>query len=83
MAQHWQLAATFLAVALPVAALGLWSGGSWGVVLWLPLIGVELLMYGWFTELYGRDDIRIAFHLATFFLYCCILALERFLANRN
>jgi Family of unknown function (DUF6163) len=82
MPEHWRLAATFMAVALPVTALGLWSGGSWGVVLWLPLIGLELLMYGWFTDLYGRDDIRIAFHLSSVVLFGCFVALERFLANR-
>jgi Family of unknown function (DUF6163) len=82
MPQHWRLAATFLAVALPVTALGLWSGGSWGVVLWLPLVGLELLMYGWFSDLYGRDDIRIAFHLSSIVLFGCLVALERFMANR-
>lgn len=62
MPEHWRFAAAVLAVAMPVAALGLWGRLSWGIAIWLPVISMELAMYGILDELYGSSPFRLAFH---------------------
>ena len=39
----WKIAATSLVVLQPVAALGLWGGWHWGIVLWVlvAVIGIH------------------------------------------
>jgi hypothetical protein len=64
MQPHWRYAGSALAVLLPVAALGLWGGYSWGVVLWLIASLIELLMYLWFRDLFGTQILRSLFHLS-------------------
>jgi hypothetical protein len=63
MSEHWRLASSVLAVVLPVAALGLWGGYAWGVVLWLIAATLEIGMHTWLAPLYGRADLLVAFHL--------------------
>lgn len=69
MSEHWQVAASVLAVLLPVAALGLWGLFSWGVVVWLVAMAIELVMYAGFYDLYGRADLRVAFHVLCLAIY--------------
>jgi hypothetical protein len=64
MQPHWRYAASALAVLFPVAALGLWGGYSWGVVVWLIAALIELLMYLWFRDLFGTQILRSLFHLS-------------------
>ena len=78
MGRHWRLAALVMAVALPITALGLWSATYWGVVLWIPVAAVELLMYGWFSDLFGSSATRIAFHLLALALYTAIVFAQRY-----
>jgi hypothetical protein len=53
LAPHWQLAIASLSVLFPVAALGLWLGAAWGVVIWCLAAGAEVLMYHVLTNLFG------------------------------
>jgi hypothetical protein len=82
MPEHWRLAASVLAVAMPVAALGLWAGSSWGLVIWIPIIAGEVTMYGMLTGLFGNGDIRIAVHLSALLLYCLLLLARYYYRKR-
>lgn len=65
MSGHWRVAATSLSVMFPVAAVGLWGGYSWGIVVWLLAAGIEATMYVWFSGLFGSSVFTIGFHLVT------------------
>ncbi|MFZ1815773.1 MAG: DUF6163 family protein [Rhizobiaceae bacterium] len=69
MAAHWRAGGSLLAVLLPVAALGLWGLFSWGPVVWLITVGVEISMYTWFSDLFGRADLRVSFHLLAIVIF--------------
>ncbi len=69
MSTPWKIASAILAVLLPVSAAGLWSTLSWGQVVWIMAIIIELLMYNWFTDYYGPNVPITTFHLATIAIY--------------
>jgi hypothetical protein len=81
MTEQWRFAAATLAVLLPAAALGLWSGQGWGVVLWLAVVIVETAMHTLFSSHFGPAPLRIAFHLASLAAFAGFLAANRRLAN--
>lgn len=83
MSEHWRVASLFMAIALPVTALGLWNGASWGIVLWFPCAAIELSMHLWLTELYGPSPLKVGFHVSTVFLYLMYTTLVRFLTNKS
>jgi hypothetical protein len=80
MPVYWQLAATPLAVMFPFAAVGLWMLASWGPVVWFACAGAEVVMYGFFPELYGRWPLIIILHAVVAGLYAglrILIHLER------
>lgn len=83
MSEHWRVASLILAITLPVTALGLWNGSSWGIVLWLPCAAIELSMHLWLTELYGVSNVKVGFHITTVLLYIAYTFLIRFLTNKS
>lgn len=82
MSEHWRMAASVLAVLLPVAALGLWGGYAWGVVLWLLAAATQIGMHAWLTGLFGRGDLLVAFHLLGIAVLIAFRAAMRFMANK-
>lgn len=66
---HWQVAATSLAVLLPVAAVGLWMVVSWGPVIWVVTATAEAIMYIGFSQLFGAKPLIIISHIAVIVLY--------------
>ena len=82
LSQHWQVASVILAVAMPVAALGLWGLFSWGTLSWLAVIAVELTMYVGMPEKYGHPQYVIWFHLACLASYIAIKLYIRFAGRR-
>ena len=66
---HWKIAAASLAVLWPVAGIGLWMIVSWGPVVWLVAATTEIIMHGFFSELYGSNWLLIAAHVAVVLLY--------------
>jgi hypothetical protein len=66
---HWQVAASSLAVLLPVAAVGLWMVVSWGPVIWVAAAAGELVMYAGFPQLFGAKPLIIMSHLSVASLY--------------
>lgn len=83
MAQHWQLVTTILCVLLPVSALGLWTGSSWGVVIWLLAAITELIMYQGFPELFGEGGFRIVFHLICMLVFTSLISLGVLMENKK
>ena len=83
MPEHWQIAATVLAVVMPVAALGLWGRFPWGAALWFIVMGIELFMFYWRTDLFGQNMAIVAFHVLTFAIFLVFKLLGVFLANRS
>jgi fatty acid desaturase len=69
MPVHWQVAASSLAVLLPVAAVGLWMVVSWGPVIWVAAAVAEVVMYVWFVDLFGTKPLIIISHLSIALLY--------------
>ncbi len=65
----WRVAAAGLAVVFPVAALGLWLGGSWGPVIWVLAAGGQILMFGVWPEIFGRNPLAIVLHSVVALVY--------------
>lgn len=58
----WRSASAALAVIFPVAALGLWLAGSWGPVIWVMAAGGQVLMFGVWPEIFGRNPLVLTLH---------------------
>lgn len=63
MPVSWRLVAPSLAVLYPVAGIGLWMPATWGVVVWLLVIGVEAGML-LAPAIFGGHPGILLFHLA-------------------
>lgn len=59
---HWRMLKTVMAVILPAAGLGLWMTQSWGVVLWIFAMMLEILAYGVWTELFEPRPMTVLTH---------------------
>lgn len=66
----WRVATVGLAVAFPVAALGLWLTVSWGPVIWVVAAGGQMLMYGLWNAIYGSNMLLVLQHGCVAVLYC-------------
>lgn len=82
MAVHWQVAASSLAVLLPVAAVGLWMPVSWGPVVWFVAASAEIAMYFVFADLFGARPVTVAVHLVTACIYL-VFRIVLFLEKRR
>ena len=71
----WKIAATALVVLQSVAALGLWGGWHWGVVLWVLVAVIEFAMYGLNPAIFGEADLLLIFHATGLAAYVLMLAL--------
>ncbi len=58
----WRAAASSLAVVFPVAALGLWLASSWGPVIWVIGAGAQILMYGFWSDVFGYNNLVMPMH---------------------
>ncbi len=65
MPNHWKVAATFLGVFYPIAALGLWGLYRWGIVIWFLTASIELVMHVFYPQLYGQFETLVIFHLVS------------------
>ncbi|MEM7020200.1 MAG: DUF6163 family protein [Pseudomonadota bacterium] len=73
MSIPWKVAATTLVVLQPVAALGLWGGWRWGVVVWIITALIEGVMYGLNSDIFGEAGLLLLFHLFAFLTYVVIV----------
>ena len=76
MPNYWRAAASALIVLMPVAALGLWGGFRWGVVVWLTTALLECLMYGMYPALFGKQGNLLLFHAISVLAYATILTVQ-------
>ncbi|OLP59957.1 hypothetical protein BJF93_10215 [Xaviernesmea oryzae] len=77
----WRVVATTLAVAYPVAALGLWLLVSWGPVIWAVAATTEIVMYGFYTHIFGEKPIILLLHgvvALTFVFFRVVIAHRRY-----
>jgi hypothetical protein len=79
---HWKIVAASLAVLWPVAGIGLWMIVSWGPVVWIVAAMTEIVMHGFFPELYGADWVKVWIHVAVAVLYA-IFRLVLYFLNRK
>ncbi|MEM7288893.1 MAG: DUF6163 family protein [Pseudomonadota bacterium] len=59
-----KISSVFLAIIQPIAALGLWSGLTWGLVVWAIAACGETALLLSYPELLGGSSTVIFFHLA-------------------
>lgn len=62
VAPHWRIVSTALAIILPAAGLGLWLTQAWGVVLWLIAIGIEIAVFGIWSDIYMERPTLVMRH---------------------
>jgi len=72
MSEDWQVAASVLAVVLPIAAMGLWGLFAWGTSLWLLTIAIHFTMHLAFPDRFGEAREIVWFHLAALSAYIAI-----------
>ncbi|MEM7069810.1 MAG: DUF6163 family protein [Pseudomonadota bacterium] len=73
LSNPWKIAATSLVVLQPVAALGLWGGWRWGVVIWILVALIEGAMYGVYYDIFGAAFYLLLFHAIGLVLYFAFL----------
>ncbi|MFK7903169.1 MAG: DUF6163 family protein [Nitratireductor sp.] len=83
IALHWQYATTILCVLLPIAALGLWGGFSWGVAIWLICAITELVMYQALPHLFGQHPNIVFFHLFCMVVFVSLISIATFIENKK
>ena len=71
MQNHWKIASVSLAVLQPVVALGLWAAFPWGIAVWIIAALTEVIMFGLYDELFGTNDLLIAFHI-----FCAVVIIS-------
>ncbi|OQP88281.1 hypothetical protein BTR14_02230 [Rhizobium rhizosphaerae] len=77
----WRVVATTLAVTYPVAALGLWLLVSWGPVIWVVAAATEIVMYGYYTQVFGEKPLILILHgmvAVVFVLFRAVIARQRY-----
>lgn len=62
MPLHWQVATPALSVLFPFAAVGLWMLTSWGPVIWVLCAISEIIMYYFYSPLFGARDEILTVH---------------------
>ncbi|MBL4598308.1 MAG: hypothetical protein JKY82_11915 [Rhizobiaceae bacterium] len=83
MAEHWRVAAAVLAVLLPITALGLWGLFSWGPVVWIFAICIEVGMHMGLPQLFGEQQMLMLFHAICLMVFLVLQVAKRFIVNKS
>lgn len=67
-----QILIGYLAVMMPIAAVGLWIGASWGTVIWLVVALSEVIANTLFADLFGWAFDLVIFHIVTMVAYLAL-----------
>ncbi|OQW54564.1 DUF6163 family protein [Candidatus Raskinella chloraquaticus] len=62
----------YLAVMMPIAAVGLWVTSSWGTVIWLVVALSEVVANTLFADIFGWAFDLVAFHIVTMAIYLAL-----------
>ncbi|MEO0329638.1 MAG: DUF6163 family protein [Pseudomonadota bacterium] len=77
MSNAWQAVMSILLVMQPVAALGLWGGFKWGIVVWLITAVLECVMYGFYPAIFGTATLLLIFHTVCVVFFATAAIAER------
>lgn len=69
MPTEWQAVTVYFAVFDLTAAVGLWLGVSWGVVMWLMVALSQITMHSLFSDTFGQRPWEITYYLITIVVY--------------
>jgi hypothetical protein len=73
----WQMLHFYFAILGSVAAVSLWKGEPWGVVLWLFLVLNQLIMYLPLAHIFGTQPEIVMTHIATVGVYVALRLTEK------
>lgn len=82
MPMEWRLASVALSVLYPVCAVGLWMMAPWGAVIWFVAAAIEVIMYGYHSDIFGERFLLLAVHGVVAVLYV-LLRLLLYYENRK
>ena len=82
MPDHLKIVSVALAVLQPVVAIGLWAAFPWGIAVWAIAALIELLMYGYYENLFGSNDLLVIFHIGCAIAMLVLQVLLRY-AKKN
>lgn len=69
MPTEWQAATVYYAVFDLAAAVGLWLGTSWGVVMWLLVALSQITMHSMFSDTFGERPWEITYYVISILTY--------------
>jgi len=69
MPTEWQAVTVYFAVFDLTAAVGLWLGVSWGVVMWLMVALSQITMHSLFSDTFGQRPWEITYYIITIVVY--------------
>jgi hypothetical protein len=73
----WRIATVYFSVADLVAAVGLWLGAAWGVVIWLLAVVSQLLVSGFAPAAFGPQWGLTGLQLVAIGVYVALSTLAR------
>lgn len=65
----WRAATVVFAFIDLFAAVGLWIGAAWGVVMWSVIVLVQVAMHTLLADRYGSEPLLMAGHVGLFLVY--------------
>ncbi len=72
MPTDWQAVTIYFAVFDLAAAVGLWLGASWGVVMWLLVALSQITMHSLFADTFGHRPWEITYYVITILIYLAL-----------
>ncbi|MFK5978877.1 MAG: DUF6163 family protein [Rhizobiaceae bacterium] len=83
MSDYWRIAAAVLSVLLPITSLGLWGLFSWGPVVWIFAICIEVGMYMGLPQSFGEQPKLMIFHLVCVVVFLVLQATKYIIVNKR
>ena len=80
---HWKIVGPVMAVICPLVALGLWGLFSWGIVVWIVAVAIEIAMYAGFQPLFGTHPYLLWFHGCTAAILLGFIIARRIKPNKK
>ncbi len=80
---YWKAAGAALVILMPIAALGLWGNAKWGVVVWMLVVIIEIVMYGFYPQLFGEARSVLFFHIVSVLVFVVSMLLVFYVEQKN
>ncbi len=75
MSTQQRVVVVFFTIFNLTAAVGLWNKMSWGIVVWLITVGVDIFLQLFFSSTFGLSPISLFFHIITVGVYATLATL--------